>query len=230
MSTTLLPTIAAAPSQSWETCFHCGLPVPEKTTLRISFNGQWKAVCCVGCEAVANTILQNGLGHYYSERSVQPGQAVLPPPLRDHSAYDLPAVSQTYLTETQDGQAAVKLYIEGITCAACVWLAETTLQRTPGVNQASVNQTTHQADIRFNSQQTSLSALIDTLTRIGLGAAPASAALRQTERLKQRRQQLQALGIALLSMMQVMMFTVPLYFTDPGDVTDEAKHLMDWAS
>ena len=42
------------------------------------------------------------------------------------------------------------LLLEGITCAACVWLNEQQLARTPGVLAIEINYTTHRARVRWD--------------------------------------------------------------------------------
>ena len=50
------------------TCFHCGEPIPDGTSLFVLRDGQRKAVCCAGCQAVAELIFGAGLGRYYQFR------------------------------------------------------------------------------------------------------------------------------------------------------------------
>ncbi|HNF89549.1 MAG TPA: heavy metal translocating P-type ATPase metal-binding domain-containing protein, partial [Thiobacillaceae bacterium] len=53
-------------------CFHCGEPVPAGTHYRIVFQGESKAACCLGCEAVAQTIIDSGNADYYRLRTDLP--------------------------------------------------------------------------------------------------------------------------------------------------------------
>ena len=50
-------------------CFHCHEPVAtgERFTLHIDGNRQF--FCCAGCQAVADTIINNGLADYYRFRT-----------------------------------------------------------------------------------------------------------------------------------------------------------------
>ena len=54
-------------------CFHCGLPLADASGggMRWStvIDGQRRAMCCPGCEAVAQAIVDNGLGDYYKTRT-----------------------------------------------------------------------------------------------------------------------------------------------------------------
>ena len=50
-------------------CFHCGLPVPKGERWGIDFEGQWRPMCCPGCEAVAQAIVDSGLASFYQKRT-----------------------------------------------------------------------------------------------------------------------------------------------------------------
>ena len=52
-----------------EGCFHCGLPVPSGSAWSVEIGGKPRAMCCPGCEAVAQTIVDNGLSDYYLSRT-----------------------------------------------------------------------------------------------------------------------------------------------------------------
>ena len=66
-------------SEAGATCFHCGLPVGTSAQFHIVFDGLTRSLCCAGCEAVAQTILDAGLGNYYRERTSTPGVAITAP-------------------------------------------------------------------------------------------------------------------------------------------------------
>ncbi len=216
-----------------ELCFHCGLIVPAQANFSTIFDGRTRSFCCVGCEAVFRTIADAGLTAYYRNRT---GVAATPPDAEaartQHEVdrlFELDAVRASYVATPSVNDCSADLYVDGITCAACVWLAESALRHIPGVTAATVNQITHRASVSWNGQATDLATLQAALRRVGLGVQPAAAADRFQSRLRARRRALIELGVALLSMMQVMMFTIPLYFTAAGEVDAETRALMGWA-
>ena len=211
-------------------CFHCGLPVTTGDSYRIRFDGKMRALCCVGCEAVAQTILDAGLDAYYRERTAVPETTPAAPRMNVDALFDLNAIQAQYVMSPDADTRSVDLYIDGITCSACVWLAESALAKTPGVTQASVNQVTHRATVAWRAGESSLREVLNALARVGLAGKPSSAANDFAARRKARRHALIELGVALLSMMQVMMFTLPLYFSAADDVSIEARLLMGWAA
>ena len=80
---------------SEKNCFHCGLPVPDGTHLPIIYEQREEPACCAGCQAVAQGIIDAGLGNYYKQRTAEAEQAGLPPPeiLAQLKLYDLPTYS-----------------------------------------------------------------------------------------------------------------------------------------
>lgn len=209
-------------------CFHCGLPVGLDTNLRVKFNGESKAVCCAGCEAVATTIMAAGLSNFYLERSEVsevPAKSAV-----NTANYDLPEIQSQYVSTDNDSNQTASIYIDGVTCNACLWLAETSLRRVRGVTSAQINYISHRAEVVWKGTDTNLATIVDAISRVGLRATPVAAGKRQAARAKAKRESLKQLGVALLAMMQLMMFTVPLYFTDFDDISADARQLMQWAS
>jgi Cu2+-exporting ATPase len=74
-------------------CFHCGEPVPAGTHYRVVYQGEPKPACCLGCEAVAQTIIDSGNADYYRLRTDLPKtpEAALEE-LKNLQLYDLPEV------------------------------------------------------------------------------------------------------------------------------------------
>jgi Cu2+-exporting ATPase len=168
---------------------------------------------------------------FYRERTNKPGAAPIsnPSAIFGEGVFALDRVQSEYVSASGNLRSA-EIYVEGITCSACVWLAESALKRLPGVTDAGVNQVTHRASVTWDALQTGLPEVLQSLQSVGLAGQPASAGAALAQRRSSRRRSLIELGVALLSMMQVMMFTVPLYLSDAGDITAEAKLLMNWAA
>lgn len=218
------------PSTTDQSCFHCGLPNPPGATIEHVFDGQMRHFCCVGCEAVADTIFSAGLQDYYQRRTatgLRPGQGVIPEELAqyDHAG----STGQLSVTERADLSEA-DLLIDGMTCAACAWLAERTLKRLPGVQDASVQYATGRARVTWKRAETPLSGLLSAMRRIGLDARPGDKARDFAAEKRRTRRELMEWLVAGLAMMQVMMYSIPVYLSQPGDVSPEFDQLMRWAS
>jgi Cu2+-exporting ATPase len=194
-------------------CFHCGLPVPAGVDFSVQIDGAQRKMCCHGCQAVAQAIVDNGLEEYYRHRTAMPGRAedLVPEELRKLTLYDHPEIQKSFVLESDEHTREAVLILEGITCAACIWLNERHLMQLPGVRSVQVNYATHRARIRWDNSQIQLSRILSEIQLLGYNAHPYNAHSSEALRKKQRRLDLRRLSIAGLSAAQVMMLAVALY-------------------
>lgn len=213
-------------------CFHCGLPVPSGAHFSIHYREKTEPACCAGCQAVAQTIIDAGLADYYSHRTEDAHQAEpLPQALLEQiHLYDSEALQKSFV-RTEDGNVReAALMLEGITCAACVWLNERHLLRLPGVLSAEINYTTHRARVRWDNSRLHLSAILEAVAAIGYRAHPYDSARQEALAQKERKRALNRLWAAGLSMMQVMMYAVPIYMSQNGEIETQYLWMLHWAS
>ena len=196
-----------------KTCFHCGLDVPENLSLPVVYEGEPHDTCCAGCQAVAQSIIDAGLGNYYRQRTADAEKAALPPQeiLDRLKLYDMPEVQAEFVETAEDGAYEAVLMLGGITCAACVWLIEQRLLRTAGVIRADLNYSTRRVRIVWNNDTVSLSDILLLIQKTGYTAVPYDARKMEEQMQAERKQSLIRLAVAGLSMMQTMMFAVPTY-------------------
>ncbi|HEY8329920.1 MAG TPA: heavy metal translocating P-type ATPase [Pseudomonas sp.] len=212
-------------------CFHCGLPVPAGSPYQTRVLGEERAMCCPGCQAVAEAIVAGGLESYYRHRSeTAANPEALPKALADELAlYDRPDVQQG-LVEHQGQQAQTCLLIEGISCAACAWLIEHHLKKLPGISEASLNLSNHRLQVAWDDARLPLSQLLAELRRIGYAAHPyhADAAAEQMQR--ENRKALRQLGVAGLLWMQVMMAAMATWPEFNIDLSADFDAILRWTS
>ncbi|NHZ37488.1 heavy metal translocating P-type ATPase [Massilia rubra] len=211
-------------------CYHCGLPVALGATWSVRIDGQARPMCCPGCEAVAHGIVEAGLADYYRTRSVfadrAEGVELVPPEL---ALYDSAVVATQ--GEQREGEFSHGVYsLDGIRCAACVWLIERRLARLPGVREAQVNVATERLHMTWDAAACKPSDIVQALRGIGYTAYPYEAALHGAKQEKNRKKQFRQLFVAGLSMMQVMMYALPAYIAEDGTMDAPMAALMQWAS
>ena len=197
-------------------CFHCGLPVTDSNHYEVTIAGESRPMCCPGCQSVAQTILDMGMESYYEQRqNVEPGaipSADLVPEFLDGlTDWDDPNLQNKYVHTLPDQHQEITLLIDGITCAACVWLLEKQLNQQPGVNQCNVNLSNHHAQVIWNPDKTSLSGLIKSIAKVGYKAEPYSPLQQEAQIKRENKQALTRIGLAGLGAMQVMMYAAGLY-------------------
>lgn len=219
----------AAPRPQTE-CYHCGLPLPRDPHFATTIDGVERKLCCAGCQAVAQIIVDHGLISYYRHRSALParGQTV-PLAVRELAAYDVPEVERALTHETGNHVREAALMLEGITCAACAWLIEQRIARVPGVLGIGINYATHRAQVRWDMHRTRLAAILEAVAAIGYRAQPYDSARAEQARASERDRALWRLFVAGFGMMQVMMYLVPVYLTN-GEMTADIEQLMRVAS
>ena len=227
-----------------EACYHCGLPLPAQADYLVSIDGQARRMCCAGCQAVAQAIVGNGLADYYRHRDALPEspREALPQALGDVGLFDHPEVQKRFVRVGDErgeragdaggdkNQREASLIIEGITCAACVWLNEQHLARQPGVTAVDINYATRRMRIRWDERRIKLSQIIVAIAAIGYRAYPYDPARSEQLAERERRAALWRLFVAGFGMMQVMMYAVPAYLADAGSMSADIEQLLRWAS
>ncbi len=214
-----------------ERCYHCGLPVPAGGDWPVEIDQAPRQMCCAGCQAVAQAIVANKLTDYYRHRDAMPEsqREAMPQALQELGLFDHPEVQKNFVRPVGEHEREAALILEGITCAACVWLNEAQLARQPGVTAVDINYATRRARVRWDERVTKLSALLEAIQAIGYRAHPYDVARSEQLAQKERRTAQWRLFVAGFGMMQVMMYALPVYFAD-GDMTADIEQLMRWAS
>ncbi len=215
-------------------CYHCGLPIPPDANFPVTVDGATRPMCCAGCQAVAEAIVGNGLTDYYRHRDTLPEsrREAMPDELKELGLFDHPDFQKTFVRSVDGAGGEEKeasLILEGITCAACVWLNETHIARQPGVTSVDINYATRRARVRWDESRIKLSAILGAISAIGYLAYPYDTARSEQIAKAERKNALWRLFVAGFGMMQVMMYAVPVYLAG-GDMTWDQEQLMRWAS
>ena len=151
-------------------CFHCGEPNARDGAWRQVVSGVSRSFCCAGCAAIAQMIDGAGLADYYASRT-----AVAAPAAAGDEAwerYDVDGATQGLVVRLPDGACEVALLLEGIHCAACIWLVEGYLARQAGVLEVHVNFATRRARIRWDPTRARLSDVLRAIAALGYRAYP----------------------------------------------------------
>jgi Cu2+-exporting ATPase len=215
-------------------CYHCSSVILPSELIEADLGGVTQPFCCPGCMAIAQTIHGEGLEVFYARRAQageKPAEYLASNQIPEKlQPYDDPSLRGRFTRPFGSaGELETTLRLEKIRCAACVWLCEQHLRRTAGVNDVQINYVTQKMLVRFLPDQTSLARLIFEIERVGYEAWPFEPSLSLERAKKERRQLLTRLGVALLGMMQVMMYAWPSY-VGANDITAEYDLLLAWAS
>jgi len=189
-------------------------------------------MCCPGCQAVAKAIVQGGLGDFYMHRTTTSAtvQTTVPDILDELNLYDRPELQRSFVTSDDSNTKQAALILEGIVCAACVWLNERHVGSLPGVIDFSVNYATHRAQLKWDDSQIHLSDILREITAIGYIAHPFDPGRQEQLYKKERAQALKRLAVAGFGAMQVMMLAVALYAGEAQGMADNMKQFFRWVS
>ncbi|KAF7773871.1 Cu2+-exporting ATPase [Pseudoalteromonas citrea] len=212
-------------------CFHCLEPVPKGFNETVLFDGQQHPVCCIGCQAVAETIVAQGMSDYYKFRTESAGKVdeLIPEQLSIIKSYDNQDIQSDFVSDS-GSLSEVLLSVEGISCAACAWLIEKQLLALKGVSRVDVNTSTHRAMILWNKEHSLLSDIIQALMQIGYKAYPFQADEEANQKQATAKAYIRRLGVAGLMTMQVMMFAFAMYFGMFSGMEEDFEQYFRWIS
>ncbi|WP_296806387.1 heavy metal translocating P-type ATPase [Thiocapsa sp.] len=205
-------------------CFHCGLPVAESARETAVVGGRERNFCCTGCKSVCEAIFAAGLEGFY--KRTPEGEIFGPPPEppKDLAVFDLDAVQEEF-TDTAGESREINLLVEGIHCAACVWLIEKGLCAMPGVEEARVNLTGRRLRVRWDNGRLKLSRILRRLADLGYAAAPFDPESAEGAIGRENRAMLYRMAWAGFAMMNLMWISIALY---AGADQGEFRGLFQW--
>ncbi|MCW8930246.1 MAG: heavy metal translocating P-type ATPase [Gammaproteobacteria bacterium] len=207
-----------------DSCDHCHLPLPSGEEITSVINDKEMHFCCYGCKTVCETIYGAGMDGFY-RRTVE-GETLQPPPKIDSQleVYDLDDVQQEFVEELGPVRD-IHLLVEGIHCAACVWLIERRLENVVGVLKGNVNLSAKKLHLKWDNREVKLSQILQVLGQIGYAAVPFDPEAAEGQIKKQNRQMLFRLGFAGFAAMNLMWISIALY---SGADEGEFKGLFQW--
>jgi Cu2+-exporting ATPase len=191
-------------------CTHCGLPVP-KGLIQPDQSDQF---CCQGCQTAYQLIHSSGLDAFYrmvdstgEQQTLQKRTA----PEAEFRSFDESTFLEKFSRGLPGGVMEASLGLDGIHCAACVWLVEKLPIVAPGVNEAQVNWTRGSVRVRWHPDQIQLSRIAAVLFQLGYRPYPSRASEKSRRREEENRRHLVRIGIAAAAAGNNMLIAASLY-------------------
>lgn len=103
------------------------------------------------------------------------------------------------------------LIIEGIHCAACVWLNEAALQKQQGIISANINYTNNKAKIVFDPRAIKLSAIFSLISSIGYEAHIYDPSTQENLLAKESKSYFTSFVVGVFCTMSIMMVAIAQY-------------------
>lgn len=189
-------------------CTHCGLDVPPGLVV----DGAERQFCCAGCRTVWEVISGHGLERFYRIQETS-GAAARPAAVtgRRYGELDDAAFRDTWTRELEAGVRTVELYLEGVHCAACVWLVERLPVMARGVIESRLDFRRSLVRIVWDERVTTLAEIARCLDSLGYPPHPARDARGRQARVEEDRKFLIRIGVAAAAAGNVMLLAVALY-------------------
>jgi Cu2+-exporting ATPase len=193
-------------------CAHCGEPVPAGAS------GPGPLFCCGGCAGAYHIIRGLGLDRYYVWRAKTGERGPRP----DGAA---PIDVAAFAHAGDNGRISLDLMVDGLTCAACVWLIESALEREPGLKVGRVSIGSRRLHLEWTGPVTQGNRYVALVEKLGYRLVPFDAAALARADDATGRQLLRALAVAGFASANVMLFSVSLWSgVEMGPMTRDLLH------
>ena len=214
---------AATPAAA---CAHCGLPVPASRRREDS-----PQFCCGGCEQVFGLIQEWGYGQFYRFAG-QHGAPLEPARVsgRDFGELDDPRLLAELSDPMAEGRCRTRLYLEGVHCAACVWLVEKLPEAVPGVDFVRLDLGRSLAEVVWDPARVALSRIGRALDRLGYTPHLHRGGRLQEARRREDRSALVKLGVAVACAMNLMFLHGALYAGEHSGMASPFEAYFRWVS
>jgi len=191
-------------------CAHCSLRVPAG----LIEPGADKQFCCAGCRSVYEIIHSSGLERFYHLREATADPARVAPARAgegSYEAFDDEVFLELHARDAGGGLKRVELYLEGVHCAACVWLIERLGRVAPGVVDVRLDLGRALVSVTWDPGQGRFSEAALALARLGYPPHPARDADARAPRRQEDRRWMIRLGVAGACAGNVMLISFALY-------------------
>ena len=204
-------------------CSHCGLPVPAG----LIEPEQAVQFCCHGCATVYSLIHERGLDDYYRVREAmgdaRPTRAATTG--NRYEEFDDEAYALAFVESDPDGTKRTTLMLEGLHCAACVWLIERLPRVVGGVIESRLDLRRAVVSLRWDPARVSLAAIARSLDSLGYPAHPPKGVSRQNIRTREDREHLVRVGVAGALAGNAMLLALALHAGMFEGIEDQWNHL-----
>lgn len=194
-------------------CLHCQRP---------SYNEKF---CCNGCQLSYKIINNSGFSSYYQKRLLnQKNPPILPEEFAEISDID------QFIDKDNNGNLELNLIIQGIHCAACIWLIENILQKQTEITSAKINFTSKRICIKWRGEQNLANDFIKKIYQIGYKALPFDREIIQQEEKKYNNKLLKYLAVSGFAAGNVMLISIALWSSNWLSMGENTRTLLHWVS
>jgi len=191
-----------------KSCLHCG---EDTKSVAEDF-------CCLGCSTAYVIIGKLGFGNYYKLREIDPTIRKIKPEIAEE--IDI----SEFAFDQKDGSFSVSLMVQGLHCAACVWLIESILKKQKKVLTARINLSKKTLFLKWNGALDDGNKLVHLIHEIGYKLLPFDEEILNSAEKKYNDTILRALSVAGFGVGNTMLFSFSLWFSK--DLGEQGRNLL----
>lgn len=190
------------------TCYHCGENCDEHIHIAE------KAFCCDGCKMVYEILNENDLCKYY-DITKAPGIQAKGKFIKGKYAYlDDDQVRQKLISFSNGTESRVSFHLPQMHCSSCIWLLENLHRINSPIIRSQVNFPKKEISILYNEKEISLRKIVELLDFIGYEPQIHLSDLEAKKPVAFNHKQIYKIGIAGFCFANIMMLSLPEYFSD----------------
>ena len=212
-------------------CSHCKQVYNKDALKEVKDTESKKTLyfCCNGCELAYSLLKSCNLESFYTKLGDNTLQTKKLQDSKVATNFNSINFTQKYLKDS-NGLKEVHFIIEGVVCAACVWLNEQILAKMQGIKEIKINYTTHKAKILFDPNETSFQQIYDEVAKIGYKAIVYDPQDREQNDNVRNREYYIKIAVAIFCAMNVMWVNVGQYSGFFSGIDSISSNILNLAS
>lgn len=205
-------------------CYHCGEDCSD-----ILLEKDDKLFCCQGCRLVYEVLSENNLCTYYDLES-HPGESQKLKSAKSNKFdyLDDKEIITKLLDFKNESESHFTFNIPLIHCASCIWLLENLNQIHNGVISSRVDFIKKKVQIRTAHKKISLKELVNLLSSLGYEPSLNLSDLEGKVKPKVDRKTINRLAVAGFCFGNMMLFSLPEYFSEVDLLDPEFKGVFNY--
>lgn len=205
-------------------CYHCGELCDDAV-----YHFDQKDFCCHGCQLVYEVLAEKDMVGYYQLESFPGASQKSTSTFSNKFDYlDDEETEANLLDFKNESESHVTFLIPLIHCASCIWLLENLFHLNASILSSRVDFIKKKVHIRFSNSELSLKSLVTLLATIGYEPSIHLGNLDETKSRKVDRKTVKKLAVAGFCFGNMMLFSVPEYFSETALIAENFRGLFNY--
>jgi P-type Cu2+ transporter len=191
-------------------CLHCSEDTQSLT----------EDFCCLGCSVAYKMVGKFGFENFYKLRQINSLERKIKP--EEEEKIDV----LEFCTEEKDGSHSALFLVQGLHCAACIWLIEGVLKKQQPVVKARINLSKKTLFLQWQGAPEIGNELIAIIQKIGYKLLPFDAEILKSAEKKYSDSIIRALAVAGFGAGNLMLISSSLWFYGVEEIGKESRNLL----